>query len=165
MRITLEIATVYKEWAKHKTINKNLIKKVTSKTLARFDNLRNVKEYNVSILLTNDEQMAGLNNKFRGNLGTTNVLSFPDIELNWQHLLEFTPNVSYMYLGDIAFGYQIISVEASSQGKTFENHFIHLIVHSVLHLIGFDHQDDESANVMENLEIDILKDFAISSPY
>ena len=165
MKIALEIAKAHKEWDNHKEINKQVIKKAISKTLARFDNLKNVKEYGVSILLTDDEQMEGLNNKFRGNLGATNVLSFPDIELNWQHLLEFTPNVSYMYLGDIAFGYQIIRMEAANQGKSFENHFIHLLVHSALHLVGFDHQDNESANVMENLEIDILKEFAIPSPY
>lgn len=70
-----------------------------------------------------------------------------------------------MDLGDIAFGYQTIDKQALEQNKNFKDHFIHLLVHSVLHLIGFDHQTNEETDIMKNLEIKILKDFSISSPY
>ncbi|KAJ6645140.1 Endoribonuclease YbeY [Pseudolycoriella hygida] len=96
--------------------------------------------------------MLNLNSQFCGKGKATNVLSFPDIELDFRHLLEFTPNLDYMYLGDIAFGYEIIQSEAISQNKSFRDHFMHLLVHSILHLLGFDHQDDEEAIIMENLE-------------
>ena len=70
-----------------------------------------------------------------------------------------------MYLGDIAFGYETIHTEAIDQEKILEDHFVHLLVHSVLHLLGYDHQDDQEADVMENLEIEILRTFSIASPY
>ena len=70
-----------------------------------------------------------------------------------------------MYLGDMAFSYQQLLHEAVEQHKLFEHHFLHLFVHSMFPLLGFDHQKDEDAVIMENLEIQILQDFAINSPY
>ena len=133
--------------------------------LNRYRNLKEVKKFEVSILLTNDSEMLRLNSTFRGENKATNVLSFPDIQLDFRHLLEFIPNSRYMYLGDIAFGYETICTEAANQDKTFEDHFVHLLVHSVLHLLGYDHQNDQDADVMEDLEIDILKALSIASPY
>ncbi|KAJ6645026.1 Endoribonuclease YbeY, partial [Pseudolycoriella hygida] len=127
-----------------------------------------IKSGNIINLLLNlllKNQMLNLNKQFRGEEKATNVLSFPDIELDFRHLLEFIPNLHYMYLGDIAFGYEIITSEAMTQNKTFKDHFIHLLVHGILHLLGFDHQNDEEADVMEKLEAEILNGFAIDSPY
>ena len=165
MIITIEIAKTCKEWNEHKQINKNLIKKITGLVLSKFNNLTKIAEIELSILLTEDRDMLVLNNNFLNNDSVTNVLSFPDIKLNWRTILEFTPEFNYMYLGDVAFAYQIIKQEAFSQNKTFEHHFIHLLIHSILHLLGFDHIKDEDADVMECLEIDILQILAIPSPY
>ncbi|MCC8417859.1 MAG: rRNA maturation RNase YbeY [Rickettsia endosymbiont of Bryobia graminum] len=165
MKINLEIIKNYPDWKYHKFINKALVKKVVANIINRYSNLKVVKEFELSILLTANEEMLKLNKQFRGKDKATNVLSFPDIELDFRHLLEFVPDIDYMYLGDIAFGYETMYEEVISQNKNFENHFIHLLVHSILHLLGFDHQDDEEAEVMEKLEIEILNDFAIASPY
>ncbi len=165
MKINVEIIRACQDWKNQKFINKLLVKKVVGAILSKYKNFKGVAEFELAILLTNNNEMLNLNSQFRGKAKATNVLSFPDIELDFRHLLEFTPNVHYMYLGDIAFGYEIIQSEAISQNKAFGDHFIHLLVHSILHLLGFDHQDNEEADIMENLEVEILKSFAIASPY
>lgn len=165
MKIIVEIAKSNSAWVNHKTLNKHLMKKLITNILNRFANLKTIDRFELSVLFATNQEMLDLNNKFRGKHKTTNILSFPDIELNWQQLVEFKPNQNYMYLGDIAFCYQVIQNEAINKNISFEEHFIHLFVHGILHLIGFDHQDDNDASAMEKLEIDVLKDFAIASPY
>lgn len=178
--INIEIARNHDKWREHKQINKTLIKKVTQKTLSHFDDFNKIKHFELSILLTNNEEILTLNKQFRNIEKATNVLSFPDMQLNWQDLrfmgndiqpinqsspLETLRDSDYMHLGDIAFSYDVIYNESSERKITFENHFIHLLIHSILHLIGFDHQNDTEANIMESLEIEILAHFSISSPY
>lgn len=163
--IIVEVATIYKNWGLHKAINKTLIKKVTENILKRFEGLALIKTWYLSILLTDNNQMLSLNNKYRGKAKATNVLAFPDADLNINNLEKLHGVPNKQSLGDIAFGYQIIHQEAIEQNKTFDSHFTHLLVHGLLHLIGFDHHTDEEATIMENLEILILKDFRISSPY
>ncbi|WP_375326446.1 rRNA maturation RNase YbeY [Candidatus Tisiphia endosymbiont of Nemotelus uliginosus] len=165
MKIKVEIIKNYPSWKQHKFITKSFVKKVVANIINRYNNLKITQQLEVVILLTDDSQMQNLNQQFRGKNKTTNVLSFPDIVLDFRHLLEFTPDLYYMYLGDIAFGYETIINEARSQNKTFKDHFTHLLVHSILHLLGFDHQNDEEADVMEKLEAEILSGFAIDSPY
>lgn len=178
--INIEIARNHDKWREHKQINKALIKKVTQKTLSYFNDLSKIKHFELSILLTNNEEILTLNKQFRNIEKATNVLSFPTIELNWQDLrfrgndiqsinqptpLETLGDSDYMHLGDIAFSYDVIYNESCEQKITFENHFIRLLIHSILHLIGFNHQNDTEANIMENLEIEILAHFSIFSPY
>ncbi len=165
MKIIIEIANNYPEWLKEKWLNKFLIKKISKNILQRFTALKNASAVEISILLTHNEQMKQLKRDFLGNLQVTNVLSFPDAITSTQQLLELPFHLDYIYLGDIALGYEIIKNEAAEQGKTFKDHFIHLLIHSILHLIGFDHKTDENADIMEGLEINILKHFKISSPY
>ncbi len=164
MKINVEIIRNFKEWKNYNFITKVFIKKVVANIINRYNNLNLVHEFELVILLTDNKQMLSLNKQFLGKEKTTNVLSFPDRELDFRHLLEFIPDPHYMYLGDIAFGYEIITHEALSQNKAFKDHFIHLLVHSILHLLGFDHQDDEEAGIMEKLEVEILHDFIIDSP-
>lgn len=165
MYLTIEIAKENSDWKECKGINKSLMKKILKVILSRFQYFSQLKEVELSILLSCDNTMQDLNAKFRGKKKPTNVLSFPDTELNPQGLLEFKPDLNYIYLGDIAFSYQTIKNEAISQRKSFHNHFIHLFVHSVLHLIGFDHENEKEAIVMEDLEVEILKGFAIKNVY
>ncbi|XVN40296.1 MAG: rRNA maturation RNase YbeY [Rickettsia endosymbiont of Argas persicus] len=171
--INLEIIKNYDKWREHKQINKALVKKIAKNILSRFKSFKEIKQFELSILLTNSEEILTLNKQFRNIEKVTNVLSFPTIELNWQELnsnnisskLEFLNDSEYMHLGDIAFCYDVIYNESCEQDKIFENHFIHLLIHSILHLIGFDHQNDKEANIMESLEIEILSYFGMSSPY
>ena len=105
----------------------------------------------LSILLTNDGHIQQLNRDFRDKDKPTNVLSFPDGEDG--------------YLGDIAIAYETIKREAEEQEKEIHHHFIHMLVHGLLHLKGYDHETDEEAEEMEALEIKILADMGIKNPY
>ena len=68
-------------------------------------------------------------------------------------------------LGDVILAFETINREAREQGKTFENHLCHLIVHGVLHLLGYDHEDDPGAEEMESLEISALAQIGVPNPY
>lgn len=117
----------------------------------------------LSILLSNNEHVQELNREYREKDKPTNVLSFPALECEapGQIILEPGP----IHLGDIVLAYGVVKAEAHDQDISFEDHLSHLIVHGVLHLIGYDHIEDEEAEVMESLEIAILNDFAIANPY
>jgi probable rRNA maturation factor len=165
MNINVEIARDNKKWAEHKRINRKTIAAIASEVLSRYENLSKIQEIELSILLTDDESMKKLNKEFRNKDKVTNVLSFPDTVIDWKHIQEFKPNEDYMYLGDVAFGYEITLQEAGDKGWEFTGYFTHLLVHSLLHLIGYDHEEQEEAEVMEKLETDILRKLGITSPY
>jgi probable rRNA maturation factor len=111
----------------------------------------------VAILLTDDEEMRALNARWRGVDKSTNVLSFPTAHRGMQG--------TALGLGDIAIAYSTTAREAAAQGKPFEHHFAHLVVHGFLHLLGHDHKTDEAANVMERLERLILARSGLPDPY
>lgn len=108
--------------------------------------------------VADDAEVRELNKNFRGKDKPTNVLSFPaDADMQ-------EPDAPY-YLGDIVFGLETVQAEAQAQKKTFEDHLKHLAIHGLLHLYGYDHIHDAEADVMETLEINILKALNISNPY
>lgn len=112
----------------------------------------------LSILLTDDAEMRKLNAGWRAKDKPTNVLSFPaDAAIN--------PARPPAYLGDIALGLATCRREAKEQGKTLADHVVHLTVHGVLHLLGYDHMDDEQAAAMEPREVEILASLKIADPY
>ncbi|MGI4775818.1 MAG: rRNA maturation RNase YbeY, partial [Janthinobacterium lividum] len=117
MDILIEISKQEKNWNGYKFINKNLFKKITTNILERFQYFEKIAKVELSILLTNDHTINKLNKDFRKKNKPTNILSFPDTQLNWQDMLAFGPNLNYMYLGDIAFSYETIMNESLSQGK------------------------------------------------
>jgi len=110
----------------------------------------------ISIVLTNDAEQQELNREWRGKDSPTNVLSFPQIE-------PFDPVVGI--LGDIILARETLEREAVEQGVTFNDHFTHLVVHGFLHILGFDHIEDDDAEEMEGLETRILAGLGISDPY
>lgn len=107
----------------------------------------------VSLLLGDDATIAGLNQEFRGKSGPTNVLSFPPA------------GGEKGFLGDIALAAETIVEEAQFQGKPFENHAAHLVVHGFLHLLGYDHMNPADAEKMEARERAILISLGIEDPY
>jgi len=110
----------------------------------------------VSLVLTDDAEQRILNRDWRGIDKSTNVLSFPQIE-------PFAP-VSGL-LGDIILARETLSREAEEQGVSFDDHFTHLVVHGFLHLLGYDHMDDDEALAMESLETQILASLGVADPY
>ncbi len=107
----------------------------------------------ITCLLTDDEVMRDLNCRFRGKDAATNVLSFP------------APETARPHLGDIVLAYGVCAREAQVQGKTLAQHLRHLTAHGVLHLLGYDHETDADAEVMEGLERAILKTLGVPDPY
>jgi len=106
----------------------------------------------LTLLLTDDKALRALNHNFRGKNKPTNVLSFPAGETR-------------AYLGDVAIAYGVTAGEARAAKKTFADHATHLTVHGVLHLLGYDHETNRDAAVMEPLEVKILAKLGISDPY
>lgn len=116
----------------------------------------------LNVKLTNDAEIRQLNHQFRGKDKPTNVLSFPAMDEAGIHVL---PEGFPVILGDIALALETIEREAVAQSKLFEHHVSHLVVHGILHLLGYDHETDSEAEEMEALEVDILKKLSISNPY
>ncbi len=109
----------------------------------------------ISISFSGDKKVMELNNCFRNKNSATNVLSFPS-----KHRFNNT-----LFLGDIIFSIETIIKEAKKDNKRVENHLTHLFIHAVLHLLGYDHETEEKAKKMENLEIKILGNLKIDNPY
>lgn len=112
----------------------------------------------VSLLFSSDAEVKMLNAKWRNIDKSTNVLSFASNDGvpvgQWSPLL-----------GDIVLAQETLEREADEQSKTFEDHLTHMIVHGFLHLVGYDHIDDDQALAMEALETSILASIAIADPY
>lgn len=165
MLINPEIIVKDKAWREKKFITKKLLSDITTNILNNYSHLKNLREIEFSVLLTNDQEIAKLNYNFRQKKQATNILSFPDIELNGKTIVEFEVTDTYLYLGDIALAYETINNEANIGPADFREHFIHLFIHALLHLLGYDHQEEKEALLMENLEIKFLSHYNIKSPY
>ena len=110
----------------------------------------------INLRLLNDKEMKKLNMQFRQKDKTTNVLSFPNDDIS----VKQTKNI-----GDIAISLEYVKAEAKKEGKTFDDHIIHMLAHGVYHILGYDHENNENAVIMENKEIQTLKKINISNPY
>jgi probable rRNA maturation factor len=117
------------------------------------------------ILLSDDTTLRRLNRDFRGKNKATNVLSFPGSSMNGRPAGRFASAAAPGYAGDIAIAYGVTKAEAKAAGKKFSDHATHLVVHGVLHLAGYDHERTKDAQVMEPLEVKILKRLGIADPY
>ena len=113
----------------------------------------------IGLLFTSDARIAEINALWRGKASPTNVLSFPVSAATPVPAGEPRP------LGDVALAYGVISREALAQKKPISHHVTHLIVHGVLHLLGYDHENDDEAGAMEAREIMILAELGMENPY
>ena len=110
----------------------------------------------ISIRIVDENEAAELNEKWRKQSGATNVLSFPaTVELEMEAQL----------LGDIVICGPVIEREACQQDKSLDAHWAHMVIHGTLHLLGYDHNNDNDATEMETLEIKILENLGYTNPY
>lgn len=153
--ITIDIAIENHEWDDEKMLY-NITEKALTTTM-RHLSLENIVS-EVSLLFTDDKHMAQINAQWRGKNKPTNVLSFPAFPLK-------IGQIPGPMLGDIIIARETVLFEAEKEGKLFQDHLTHMIVHGVLHLLGYNHETDDEAHHMEKLEREILQKLSIKDPY
>lgn len=110
----------------------------------------------ITIRVVDEAESQALNRDYRAKDAPTNVLSFPS---------DIPDFINEPFLGDLVICAQVVCCEASCQNKTLEAHWAHMVVHGTLHLLGYDHIDDDEADVMEALETRILTELNYPAPY
>lgn len=131
--------------------NPALLQQWCQKTL---DDLKTQGE--ITIRIIDALEMAQFNQQYRHKQGATNVLSFP---------ATLPPDIDYPLLGDILICADVVNQEAQEQQKSQHAHWAHMVVHGTLHLLGFDHQLEDDAQVMETHEVEILRQLGYTNPY
>jgi probable rRNA maturation factor len=130
-----------------------------------------VEGFTISLMGCDDARIARLNADFRGKPQATNVLSWPSEERGAEYVGEapLRPEPGTAddpdFLGDVAIAWETCAREAEEQDKPMVDHVTHLLVHGVLHLLGYDHVEDEDAALMEAQEVRILASLGVSDPY
>lgn len=119
----------------------------------------------ISVRLAGDDEVRTLNHQYRHKDTATNVLSFPMIQPDLLETVTQNSDDGEVLLGDIICAYGVCAQEAAERGITVEQHFTHLVVHGTLHLLGYDHQDDDAGEGMEAIERDALAALGIADPY
>ncbi len=120
------------------------------------------KNLNFSILLTNDAEIKEINYKYRKLNKPTNVLSFKSMIDDNNY---FKTAKQEVYLGEIIISMERILNESRENDISFKNHFVHIFLHAILHILGYDHETDSEREKMENIEITMLKNLGIKNPY
>ena len=115
-----------------------------------------IRQADLAIRIVDEREGSALNRHYRGKDGATNVLSFP---------AGLPEGVKLPLLGDLVICAPVVAREAAEQGKPVAAHYAHLTVHGVLHLLGWDHEDDKDAEAMEQLEREILAGLGLPDPY
>ncbi len=153
--IALDILVEAGDWPSRPRLKKIAEKVVTAANVALQLDLAGGAE--LSLAFTDDAHIRLLNRKFRKKDKPTNVLSFPGAPLKNGRMGPI--------LGDVVLAEETVSREAAAGGLTLEAHLAHLILHGFLHILGYDHEDDGEAKLMEGLETAILGGLGIADPY
>ncbi|MFL0585344.1 rRNA maturation RNase YbeY [Sphingomonas olei] len=119
----------------------------------------------VSIRLTSDVEVQALNHQYRGKDKPTNVLSFPMVQPDLIDTVSQNSDDGEVLLGDIVLAHGVCTAEAAERGISVADHATHLIVHGTLHLLGYDHINDDEGDAMEAIERDALASLGIADPY
>jgi probable rRNA maturation factor len=113
-------------------------------------------EVSIEVSFCKSEEMQKINKQFRQKDKTTNVLSFPDKDLT---------KISNTCIGEILVCNDVLEKESAEQNKNVFDHFVHLVIHSMLHMVGYGHDEANDAILMENKEVKFLSQIGISDPY
>ena len=144
-------------------LNKQTFKKMKTQlpgwleaSLQKTSSENKAKTIALSIRVVDKNESAELNLRYRNKQGPTNVLSFP---------AELPEHLKLPLLGDLVICAPLITEEAQQQGKPELAHWAHMVIHGTLHLLGYDHQNEADAELMENHEITILQNLGYTNPY
>lgn len=132
---------------------KSLLRKWAIQALSK-----KIESAEITIRIVDEDEMRELNSTFRQKDGLTNVLSFP-------FSIPDEVQLDIPILGDIVICADVVRREALEEAKSEESHFAHMIVHGVFHLLGYDHENDRDAEIMETLEADIMQSLGYKNPY
>lgn len=157
---SVDIAIQDPQWEELKNLE-GLTKDVISRTLRIADIPAKAMDMplEISVVYVNDDMIQVLNREYRGKDKATNVLSFAMLDD------DDAPNSDVIPLGDIILSFDTIHRESQEKGCFMDDHVAHLLVHGLLHLLGYDHIEDDDATTMETLEIRILEGLNIQNPY
>jgi probable rRNA maturation factor len=144
----IEIQTIFKSDGQP---DQELIQRWVDAALEGFN-----QDTEIVVRIVDEQESAELNEQYRHKQGPTNILSFP---------FEIPEGIELNLLGDLVVCAPVLEKEALEQHKVLTDHWAHIIVHGVLHLLGYDHIDDKEAELMENKEITILNKLNIKNPY
>ena len=116
----------------------------------------NLGDCSVNLKIVDNVEMEDLNKKYRNKDASTNVLSFTNKDISKKITNE---------LGDIAISYEYVIEESAALNKEYDDHIIHMLIHGIYHILGFDHENDNMAKTMEDKEIALLSKLKITNPY
>lgn len=122
--------------------------------------LKNLNNIEITIRIVDEEEIIDLNYRYRHKEGSTNVLSFPG-----QIPPQVEDECDYKVLGDVVICAAVVEHEAKQQNKELLSHWAHMVVHGILHLLGYDHENELEAHSMESIEINLMKQLGFLSPY
>ncbi len=161
--IEIEISIQDPIWEKLGNIEA-IVKLSAEKALSSAQYPKEIRDHDLelSLVLANDDLLHVLNREYREKDSPTNVLTFASID---SEDYEQEAMMSPYNLGDVLLSYDTIVKECQEQGKFLMDHIKHLTVHGVLHLLGYDHTNDDDATNMETLEIRILEQLDVQNPY
>ena len=146
---------------------------MNSLNLIADDVLQKNDDFEISLLATNDPEVIYLNNNFRGYNRSTNIISWPENRYERKKPGAFPQLASRSFvfsdgmnfLGNLAISFDRCSIEAEEGNLVFEDHITHLLIHGCLHLVGFDHENELDAKLMEGIEEKLLSKLGIRNPY
>lgn len=164
--VAVEVSILDTAWLDNLPESANMARRAALAALSGATRLKDFEgAMEVSLVLTDDAQVRALNLQFRGQDKATNVLSFAALDAADDVLQPLGSTGEPLLLGDVLLASGVVVREAIEQGKSLGDHLSHLVVHGVLHLLGYDHEKDDQATEMENLEVNCLAGLGIADPY
>jgi len=160
----IDVAVSCGGWAQEISGAENLCRRVACAALEGSGHDFGGRDVEISLMLADDALIRGLNQEYRNQDKVTNVLSFSSGALIFGEGEPVSP-AGPVVLGDVAIAFETVRGEARAQEKSLEAHLAHMVVHGVLHLLGFDHEDSSQAEYMEGLEISIIARLGHDNPY
>ncbi|MEY8716237.1 rRNA maturation RNase YbeY [Francisella philomiragia] len=140
----------------HPIPNQDLLEKC----FALVANKHNISQAEVNVSIVSNQEIQQINKQFRHKDKPTNIISF-----EFEKPEGLPEDIAANFWGDIVIAPEVLKKEAKEQNKNLDDHWQHIFIHGLLHLLGYDHIDDREAEEMENLEIELLAELGIANPY